>query len=111
MSNDRSIEIARLNDEFRASATPGNHVYMTQGIAALAPGTKLEILGLVKTFNEFTVDNDPYGEHDFGAFNTAGERIFWKIDYYDKSMTKGSEDPADPEQTTRVLTVMLAHEY
>ena len=111
MSNDHLIEIARLNDEFRSSATPGNHVYMTQGISALAPEAKLEILGLVQTFNEFTVDNDPYGEHDFGAFNAAGERIFWKIDYYDKSMTKGSEDPADPEQTTRVLTVMLSHEY
>ncbi|MEM6360858.1 MAG: DUF3768 domain-containing protein [Bacteroidota bacterium] len=111
MSGDNSKTIAKLNDDFRASIRPGQHFYMTQGINALPAETKLEIIGLVQTFNNFTPDNDPYGEHDFGAFDAKGERIFWKIDYYDKTMQHGSEDPADPEQTTRVLTVMLANEY
>ena len=65
----------------------------------------------VETFDAFTPDNDPHGERDFGAFEHNGERIFWKIDYYDRSMTKGSEDPSDPKQTVRVLTIMLASEY
>lgn len=111
MTDERSNTIAKLNDEFRASIEQGGHFYMTRGVNALPKESKLEILGLVRTFNSFTDDNDPYGEHDFGGFDAKGERIFWKIDYYDKTMKKGSEDPADPEKTTRVLTVMLAREY
>jgi hypothetical protein len=64
-----------------------------------------------RIFDSFTPDNDPYGEHDFGAFEHEGQRIFWKIDYYAPDMEHGSEDPADPKQTVRVLTIMLASEY
>ena len=46
-------------------------------------------------FKAFTADNDPCGEHDFGAFDHQGQRIFWKIDYYAPDMEHGSEDPAD----------------
>ena len=69
------------------------------------------ILGKVMSFEDFTPDNDPHGEHDFGAFEHAGKRIFWKIDYYDAACENGSEDPADASKTTRVLTIMLADEY
>jgi hypothetical protein len=65
----------------------------------------------VELFDDFTKDNDPHGEHDFGAFQHEGERIFWKIDYYAPDMEHGSENPADPKQTVRVLTIMLASEY
>jgi hypothetical protein len=61
--------------------------------------------------DSFTEDNDPHGEHDFGAFEHEGARIFWKIDYYAPDMEHGSENPADPKQTVRVLTIMLASEY
>ena len=72
---------------------------------------QIAILGKVASFDDFSEDNDPHGEHDFGAFDHAGSRIFWKIDYYDPSMESGSEDPSDPAKTTRVLTLMLASEY
>jgi hypothetical protein len=65
----------------------------------------------VATFSAFNEDNDPYGEHDFGSFELCSRKFFWKIDYYDKELRCGSEDPADPEKTTRVLTLMLAEEY
>lgn len=64
------------------------------------------------TFDTFTADNDPYGEHDFGAFDAGGEKIFWKIDYYDaRDPDLGADNPADPETTERALTIMLASEY
>jgi Protein of unknown function (DUF3768) len=70
----------------------------------------------VMKFDTFTPDNDPYGEHDFGAFEYSGHKIFWKIDYYDRASfgtghDMGSEDPSDPAKTLRILTVMLASEY
>lgn len=65
----------------------------------------------VQTFLAFTPDNDPHGEHDFGAFDLGGQRLFWKIDYYDRDLRYASDDPADPDITTRVLTIMMASEY
>jgi hypothetical protein len=58
-----------------------------------------------------TKDNDPHGEHDFGSFDLAGVSYFFEIDYCSPDMEGGSEDPADPEKTTRVLTIMRADEY
>lgn len=107
----RSEKIAELNDAFRQSFE-GGKVVTTQGITALPPEKYFLVLGEVRTFNDFTEDNDPYGEHDFGACDVEGVgKIFWKIDYYAPDMKHGSEDPTDPEKTVRVLTVMFSNEY
>jgi hypothetical protein len=100
--------IRDLNDRFRQTLS-GGRVMLTCGI--VGRDDTQTILYLVQTFNNFTDGDDPYGEHDFGAFDQEGEKIFWKIDYYDAAMTAGSPDPADAAVTTRVLTVMLAEEY
>lgn len=105
------LSIAELNDAFRRSFE-GGRVVMTQGIASLSDFDRCMILGAVHEFEAFTPDNDPYGEHDFGSIDRSGVgRVFWKIDYYDPTLTMGSADPADPSQTVRVLTIMLAEEY
>jgi Protein of unknown function (DUF3768) len=99
-----------LNDNFRSTFI-GGQVVMTAGVADLPLDVKASAMLQVQRFVGFNADNDPHGEHDFGSLEVAGETFFWKIDYYDRDMMFGSEDPADPETTTRVLTIMLSHEY
>jgi len=100
--------IRELNDRFRTTFR-GGQVLMTRGVAARDDAD--QVLNLVKAFNTFSEDDDPHGEHDFGAIDHDGEKIFWKIDYYDSDLQQGSQDPAEPAVTTRVLTIMLADEY
>jgi len=38
-------------------------------------------------------------------------KVYFNIDYYDRNMEYGSEDPADLKQTTRVMTILLPNEY
>jgi len=102
--------VRQLNDEARMYLTDGK-VLFTRGVAALPEADQAAILERVCTFDDFAPANDPYGEHDFGAFEHNGHRIFWKIDYYDRDERFGSPDPADPRVTRRVLTIMLAGEY
>lgn len=106
-----TTKIRQLNDALRTTLK-GGKILVTSGFSALPVGTKADAYGAIVTFDKFDDENnDPYKEHDFGAVEIDGEKIFWKIDYYDKSMEAGSEDPSDPSQTTRVLTIMLAEEY
>jgi hypothetical protein len=108
---DTTNKIATLNDLCRKAMGIAGRLVQTSGICALPLSQQSAIREKVETFDVFTPDNDPYAERDFGAFEHNGERIFWKIDYYDTTLTKGSEDPSDPKQTVRVLTIMLASEY
>ena len=103
--NETSAKIAALNDEFRRSMSGCT---VTRGVAALVPVMN-EIFVKVRDFSEFNVDNDPYGEHDFGTFEAYEHKLFWKIDYYDKSLGYWC-DPLSPD-CNRVLTIMLAEEY
>ena len=108
--SDNTQRIRALNDTFRTSLSGGTIVW-TNGVHALSPTTKSNILTAVRAFARFTEDNDPHGEHDFASITVDNVKIFWKIDYYNRDQTAGSEDPADPEQTSRVMTIMLASEY
>jgi hypothetical protein len=107
----RTIKISALNDALRAIAAGNGRIYVTAGIAALPMQDQVEIMSRVREFADFTAENDPYGEHDFGSFDYDGKKIFWKIDYYDRDLKFRSPDPADESMTTRVLTVLLAEEY
>lgn len=108
----KSIQLK--NDAFRKAVfmgpQPDGMALMTSTFANLAEQTR-EILFLkIIIFDDFTQDNDPYGEHDFGCIELDGIRkVYWCIDYYeDASLT---ERAADPRNAYRVLVVMFAEEY
>lgn len=106
----RTGRIRALNDQLRATGC-GGAVVATRGVAALSGRIQAAIIAAVRRFDDLSVANDPYGEHDFGLIEVAGRRVMFKIDYYDLSLCGHSADPADPLMTRRVLTIMLADEY
>lgn len=111
-------QIRRLNDSFRkgephANASLGRWIF-TRGVTALVQGDNAqmrELLAKVQSFDSFDEANDPHGEHDFFSFEFKGKTLFAKMDYYDRNIEFGSENPADPSKTMRVLTIMLSEEY
>ncbi len=98
---------------------------MTRGVNALingdettpdcapkdAPRRFVMLQQAISGYSDFNPDNDPHREHDFGAFEFLGERLFFKLDYYHPRRDTLSPDPANIELCRRVLTVMLAEEY
>lgn len=110
-ANERKNRIAMLNDHFRMTGIGGKTV-MTRGIANLGEEMVANVINAMREYSDWSPDNDPYGQHDFGVIKLAElQKVFFKIDYYDARMEYGSDDPSDPEKTTRVLTLMLAEEY
>ena len=108
-TNPKRETIRRLNDEFRRTFS-GGRILMTEGTARLPESVQTNILQCIRAFDEFTEDNDPYGEHDFGSLGAAGNKVFWKIDYYDAAIEFGSEAPADPEQGRPDMEALLEEE-
>ncbi len=106
----RAQRIAEFNDRLRQTFQ-GGRIMMTNGVANLEASVRHQVLEAVRRFEDFTPGNDPYQEHDFGAVEVGGSRFSWKIDYLDKDLTYGSEDPADSTITERVMTVMRSDEY
>lgn len=105
--------IADLNDRFRVygEKTLGKTVITNGIVATFGPGARADIVHKVRAHEPSAADDNGEGGRDFGSFYFMNERIFWKIDYYDKGFENGSEDPSNPEVTSRVLTIMLAREY
>ena len=107
---EKTARIRQLNDDFRTTGR-GELVMITQGVRQLGVMHQADIMHSLRNFEAFDEDNDPHGEHDFGAIDYAGLRLFWKIDYYDIDMEMGSPDPTNPQVTCRIMTIMLAREY
>ena len=100
-----------LNDAFRTRGLGRGSVMVTEGVTAHGAVFVMEVVAAVRRFNAFTEDNDPWGEHDFGAVEIEGQKIFWKIDPYDIDLQAQSPNPANPAVTHSILTIMLASEY
>lgn len=110
MRTPEAAKLATINDRFRQSFI-GGYIFTTPGVRGLSSSTRASVLAAVRGFDDFSEDNDPYGEHDFGAVQIDGKKYFWKIDYYDATYERGSPNPLDLSVTRRVLTVMRADEY
>ncbi len=98
------------NDQLRTTGR-GGRVLITSVVAAMGNEFVAAAEERVRAFAAFTSDNDPHDEHDFGALDVAGVRLLFKMDYYDADERHGSSDPADPDMTSRVLTILLPEEY
>ena len=68
--------IAELNDLCRKAFGLAGRVFQTEGITALPQRDQSAIREKVELFDSFTEDNDPHGEHDFGAFEHEGSASF-----------------------------------
>ena len=106
----RTERIRALNDELRQYLLGGMAV-MTPGVSALGQQAVERIVKTIAVYDDFCHANDPHKEHDFGSFEAEGKTIFFKIDYYDRTLNYHSPDPSDPSVTERVITIMLAEEY
>jgi hypothetical protein len=113
MSDGSPIKAARireLNDQLRCKAL-GGRIVITRGIEALGTDGVLQVLAAVARFDDFTEDNDPWGEHDCAILTVDRCRVIFKVDYFDRDLRWHSPDASDPAVTERVLTIMLAEEY
>jgi len=112
-----AARICELNDEVRRDPSllgvqiGLDKLVVTRGVAARGNAFVDRAAHAVRDYDDFSEDNDPYGEHDFGRFTLDDAELLWKIDYYDTQLEHGSPNPADPDVTRRVLTIMLAEEY
>jgi Protein of unknown function (DUF3768) len=126
-AREQTVRIARLNDLARSAIGVACTVIATVGFQSLPDADQSRVRELIETFDAFDEDNDPHGERDFGTIyqladgrwtterprlrDDERERVFWKIDCYDRQMRFASEDAAHPAVTRRVLTIMLSDEY
>jgi hypothetical protein len=106
----KTARIRALNDELRQRLIGGMAV-ITPGVTALGQEAVARIVKTIEVYDDFGHANDPHEEHDFGAFDADGNGVFFKVDYFDSTLTVHSPDPSDPNATKRVITIMLAEEY
>lgn len=118
-----AVKVAAQNDAFRQKVCLGSpyppeipalsgRLVCTAAVDArglLFFNTCMRAIGF---FRDFSADNDPAGYHDFGAVQITGVNVWFKIDLYSNSdMRFGSEVPDDPNQTYRVLTILLPSDW
>lgn len=97
---DKRARIAQLNDQLR-STFRGGRVQMTRCVYDLDDRLRGRALSVMARYNKFDADS----EHDCGVFIFAGYAFEWRIEYRGKDGNGRSPDPANPEQTFRVLTL------
>lgn len=109
--SERTDKIRQLNDRFRNGDMSLGKVVFTGELAQEAEDVRLAHYLAVRKFEAFNPGDDPYGEHDFGALKPYHRKIQFKIDYYDHSLEFGADDPADPANCRRILSIFYAEDY
>ena len=112
---DRNETIARLNDRCRMGGDrTARHVITRACLAEFAGGSTDEGLFaqamLMANVRAHVFEGSAATLRDSGDFVFRGTTVYFKIDTYDLKLEYGSEDPADPSVTTRVMTIMLAQD-
>jgi hypothetical protein len=126
-AREQTARIARLNDLARSVMGVTCTAVATVGFRSLPAFDQSRVRELIETYDAFDEDSDPHSERDFGCVYQLGdgqwtterprvcdderERVFCKLDYYDRDLRFSSEDAANPAITRRLLTIMLADEY
>jgi Protein of unknown function (DUF3768) len=103
---------AQLNDEMRRNPFGvGKRTVVTRGVNHMGPEFTRRALAAVAAFDQFSSGNNVHRERDYGAFTLDSYDLMFKIDYLDVDGLYASDDPSDPAQTLRVMTIMFASEY
>lgn len=107
--------IARLNDYARMGKDRSAiTMFTTNLLAELSdgkPGSDLVAQSKIAREMRRCTFRDDSPEKDMAWFEVEGVRVMMKIDYFDDTLEWGSQDPADPEKTRRVITMMLPQDY
>lgn len=110
---DQLSRIATLNDRVRQGLDPTARIVITTAcLATLAGegGKVAEILAqaeIMKKIRRYVFKPEDGFDRASGDLIISGHAVRFKIDCYDLALEWGSEDPADPLVTTRVMTIML----
>ena len=107
------VRIAEQNDAFRHQQPGGGEgkwVY-TSAVDSKGGAFVAACMSAVMAYDDFTEENDPYGTHEMGFMEVMGEKVWWKIDLYDRAYHGGSSAPTSLADTRRVLTILLPSDY
>lgn len=112
----KTLTIRKQNDSFRAGLIVGGcpfpgTVVVTSGVSERGRDFVTNAIMAAAFDTDFSEDNDPWGTRDFGTVTVQGDKLYWKIDYFDAAREYGSDDPSDPAKTHRVLTLLFPAEY
>jgi hypothetical protein len=112
MTEEEKIKrIRELNDQLRTTGLGNGRAVAVASLAQADPDLISKVVTAMREFTDFNEGDDPYGEHDFGAFTVDNERFIFKIDYFALDELHGSEHPEDPTVTIRVCTLLYASDY
>ncbi len=88
--DDTIARAAHRRPQRQVPQEPGDRgrTFMTAGVNTKGPEFVAKALIKVIAFDDFNADNDPHHEHDFGSFELEGEKLFSKIDLYERELVK-----------------------